>query len=159
MAKEKVESLIKGGEASAAPPLGPALGPLGVKIDEVISQINEKTKIFKGMEVPVKVIVDTETKKFTISVGTPPVTAMLRQELNVKKLATIPEGGTRTIAGDLPLEKVIKIAKGKEDSIPGDLKARVTQILGTCLSSGITVDGKSPKDVQNEIAQGKIKVE
>ncbi|MCX6819267.1 MAG: 50S ribosomal protein L11 [Candidatus Aenigmarchaeota archaeon] len=159
MSKEIVEALVKGGEATAAPPLGPALGPLGVKIDEVINQINAKTLVFKGMEVPVKVIVDSETKKFTISVGTPPVTAMLKQEMKVKKLATILEGGVKNLPGDIKIESIIKIAKCKEGSIPGNLKARVKQILGTCLSSGVTVDGKSPRDVQKEIDEGKIKLE
>ena len=159
MAKEKIEALVKGGEASAAPPLGPALGLLGVKIDEVINQINEKTKTFKGMEVPVTVEVDTETKKFTISVGTPPVSAMLKQELKVNKLATVAEDGTRSNAGDIKIESIIRIAKGKADSLSGDLKAKVKQVIGTCLSSGITVEGKNPKDVQKEIDEGKIKIE
>ena len=158
MAKEKVEALVNGGEASAAPPLGPALGPLGVKIDEVINQINEKTKMFKGMEVPVTVEVDTETKKFTIAVGTPPVSAMIKQELKVKNLAVVKDG-VKTPGGDIKLDAIINIAKGKESSLPGDLKARVKQVIGTCLSGGVTVDGKNPKEVQKAIEQGKLKIE
>ncbi len=157
MAKETVEALVTGGKASAAPPLGPALGPLGVNIGDVINKINEKTKAFNGMEVPVKVIVDSETKKFTIVVGTPPVTSMLKSEMKVKKLAKITEEG-KELPGDLPLDKVISIAKAK-DSLSGDMKAKVKQVLGTCLSSGVTVDGKNPKDVQKEIDEGKIKIE
>jgi large subunit ribosomal protein L11 len=157
MAKETVEALVTGGKASAAPPLGPALGPLGVNIGEVINKINEKTKAFDGMEVPVKVVIDNETKDFTITVGTPPVTSMLKSEMKVKKLAKITEEG-KELPGDLPLEKVISIAKAK-DSLGGEMKARVKQVLGTCLSSGVTVDGKSPKDIQKEIDEGKIKIE
>ena len=157
MAKETVEALVKGGQASAAPPLGPALGPLGINIGEVIEKINEKTKPFVGMEVPVKVVVDSETKKFTVIVGTPPVTSMLKKEMNVKNLAKITEEG-KELPGDISLEKVISIAKAKEDSL-GDIKSKVKQILGTCLSGGITVDGKNPKDVQKEIDEGKIKIE
>ncbi len=67
-----IEALIDGGKASAAPPLGPALGPMGVNIGQVIAEINKKTEHFKGMQVPVKVIVDKETKSFEITVGTPP---------------------------------------------------------------------------------------
>lgn len=158
MGKETVETLVKGGEASAAPPLGPALGPLGVNITDVINQINEKTKIFKDMEVPVKVIVDGETKKFTISVGTPPVTSMLKKELNAKKLATVSESGERSEPGDIKIEKIVEIAKAK-DSLSGDLKAKVKQVLGTCLSSGVTVNGKNPRDVQKEIDENKLKIE
>ena len=64
MAKETIETLIEGGKASAAPPLGPALGPLKVNIGQVVADINKKTADFKGMKVPVKVIVDTKTKEF-----------------------------------------------------------------------------------------------
>lgn len=158
MGKETIETLVKGGEASAAPPLGPALGPLGVNITEVIDQINEKTKIFKDMEVPVKVIVDTETKKFTISVGTPPVSSMLKKELNAKKLATVSENGERSEPGNIKLEKIVEIAKAK-DSLSGDLKAKVKQVLGTCVSSGVTVNGKNPRDIIKEIDENKVKIE
>lgn len=158
MAKEKVEALVKGGQASAAPPLGPALGPLGVNIGEVIEKINEKTKPFAGMDVPVKILVDSETKKFTVTVGTPPVASMLKKEMNVKNLARITESG-KELPGDIKLEKVISIAKAKEDSMPGNLKSRVKQILGTCLSGGITVNGKNPKEIQKGIDEGKIRIE
>ena len=158
MSKETVEALVSGGKATPAPPLGPALGPLKVNTMEVINQINEKTKIFSGMDVPVKVIVDTETKKFIVTVGTPPVTSMIKKEMNAKKLAKVTEAGTE-LPGDMKLETVIKIAKGKEDALSGDLKARVKQILGTCLSGGVTIGGKSAREVQKEIDEGKIKVE
>ena len=62
MAKQTVESLITGGKATAAPPLGPALGPTGVNIGQVVSEINKKTADLAGMQVPVKVVVDDETK-------------------------------------------------------------------------------------------------
>ena len=158
MTKETVEALVSGGKATPAPPLGPALGPLGVNTMDVINQINEKTKVFNGMEVPVKVVVDTETKKFTVTVGTPPVTSMLKKEMNVKKLAKVTETG-QELPGDMTLDAIINIAKGKEDALSGDLKAKVKQILGTCLSGGVTVDGKSPKDLQKEIDEGKVKIE
>ena len=75
MAKEKVEVMVEGGKATAAPPLGPALGPMGVNIGQVIAKINEKTKAFAGMKVPVKVIIDKSTKAFDIEVGTGPTTS------------------------------------------------------------------------------------
>lgn len=153
--KETVESLVKGGQASAAPPLGPALGPLGVNIPDVIKQINEKTKIFNGMEVPVKVIVDSGTKAFTISVGTPPVTSMLKKEMKVQKLAKI-TAEVKTLPGDIKMEKIVEITKAKEDSITGKtFKAKVKQVLGTCLSSGVTVNGKNPREMQKEVDEGK----
>ena len=59
---ETIEALVEGGKASAGPPLGPALGPMGVNIMQVINTINDKTKEFNGMKVPVKVIIDLATK-------------------------------------------------------------------------------------------------
>jgi len=86
MAKKSVEVLVEGGKATAAPPLGPALGPLGVNIGQVVSDINKKTAEFKGMQVPVKVEVDDQTKAYTISVGTTPCAELIKNE------AGIPEG-------------------------------------------------------------------
>ena len=64
--KQTISSLVTGGEASAGPPLGPALGPMGVNIMQVIDAINEKTTDFKGMKIPVTVEVDADTKKWEI---------------------------------------------------------------------------------------------
>ena len=61
---ETIEALVEGGKATAGPPLGPALGPLGVNIMEIINTINTKTKDYNGMKVPIKVIVDPKTKSF-----------------------------------------------------------------------------------------------
>ena len=74
--KKTISALVSGGEANAGPPLGPALGPMGVNVLQVVNTINEKTKDFPGMKVPVKVEVDAETKKFTVEVGIPPTAAL-----------------------------------------------------------------------------------
>ena len=63
---ETIEALVEGGKASAGPPLGPALGPLGVNIMQIINTINDKTKQFDGMKVHIKVIVEPSTKNFEI---------------------------------------------------------------------------------------------
>ena len=67
--QQTISSLVTGGEASAGPPLGPALGPMGVNIMQVIDAINEKTSDFKGMKIPVTVSVDAATKEWEIEVG------------------------------------------------------------------------------------------
>ena len=154
---ETIDILVEGGKATAAPPIGPALSQLKLNVADVVKQINEKTKDFGGMQVPVKIVVNTETKKFEISVGTPPVSSMLKKELGVQKLATVNEDKTRKMAGDLKFNSIIKIAKNK-DSIPGDMKARVNQVLGTCLSCGITVEGRDPREVIKDIKEGKLSV-
>jgi large subunit ribosomal protein L11 len=152
MAKETVEVLIEGGKATAAPPLGPALGPLGVNIGNVVAEINKKTQDFKGMQVPVKVVVDSDTKEFIISIGTPPASALIKQEANVKKGASNPI--TEKVA-DLKIEQIIKIAKMKEDALLGkDLKQKIKEIIGTCRSMGILVEGLNAQDTIDNVNKG-----
>ena len=86
MAKKiTVDALIEGGKASAGPPLGSSLGPLKVNVGAVVTKINEITKDFKGMKVPVKIVVDPETKEFEITIGTPPATQLLMKEISLEK--------------------------------------------------------------------------
>lgn len=155
MATESVDVLVEGGKATAAPPLGPALGPLGVNIGQVVSDINKKTADFKGMKVPVKVTVDKETKTFTISVGTPPSANLIMKEAGVEKGAANPLA--EKIA-DLRIEQIIKIAKMKQDALLGkDNFARVKEICGTCNSMGILVEGKPARDTIADIDKGLFK--
>src|SRR5467141_949294 len=107
---EKLQVLVDGGKATPGPPLGPALGPLGVNIVESLKAINEKTKSFEGMKVPVTLLVDPKTKGFSIEVGTPPTSALIVKELKV---------------------------------------------VGTCVSMGVTVEGKPAKEFTKEIKAGK----
>jgi len=152
MAKETVEILIEGGKATPGPPLGPAIGPLGINMMQVVEQINGKTSDFEGIKVPVKVIVDTDTKNFEIKVGTPPTTALILDELNIEKGSQDP--GMDKVA-DLSIEQVLKIAKMKFDSLlSNDNKMAAKEVIGTCVSMGLNVDGKDPKIVQKEISEG-----
>lgn len=154
MAKIIVEALVEGGKASAAPPLGPALGPTGANIGQVVSEINKKTADFKGMKVPVKVIVDDETKEFTIEIGTPPAAQLIKKEAGVDKGAGNPL--TDKVA-DLKIEQIIKISNMKQDSLLGnDTKARVREIVGTCQSMGIMVEGMPANEALKAIAEGKF---
>ena len=148
-----VESLVSGGKATAGPPLGPALGPLGVNVLAIVNKINEVTKDFSGMKVPVKISVNTENKEFEVTVGTPPTAALLVSEIGVSKGSGAPN--TEKI-GNITLEQAVKIAKmKKEDVLGGTLKAAVKEVLGTGVSMGVTVEGKDPRDVQKEIDEGK----
>ena len=147
--KQTVSVLVDGGKASAGPPLGPALGPLGVNIGKVVSAINEKTKDFEGMKVPVKIHVDPATKEFEIEVGIPPTTALIKKELGIEKGAKEP--GAENV-GNLTMEQVVKIARMKrQDMIASSLKSAAKEVIGTCVTMGITIEGKSPKEVQKEI--------
>jgi len=149
---EVLKVLVDGGKASAGPPLGPALGPMGVNIMEVINAINEKTKQFEGMKVPVTLTVDTSTKDFEVEVGTPPTSALILKELGVEKGSGDP---TRTKVGNLTIEQVKKVAEMKKSSMLGKKeKERVLEIIGSCVSVGVTVEGNDPKDMQKEIKDG-----
>ena len=154
MAKQTVDVLIEGGKATAAPPLGPALGPTGVNIGQVVADINKKTADFKGMKVPVKVIVDTDSKTYEIEVGTPPAAQLIKTEAGVKSGASNPL--TEKVA-DLKIEQIIKISNMKQDSLLGaSTKARVREIVGTCQSMGIMIEGMSAADALKEIKAGKF---
>ncbi|NIW10567.1 MAG: 50S ribosomal protein L11 [Gammaproteobacteria bacterium] len=151
--KKVIEALISGGQATAGPPLGPSLGPLGVNVLAIVNKINEVTKDFAGMKVPVKITVDTETKEFEVTVGTPTTSALIVSELKIEKGSGTPK--TEKV-GDLTMEQLIRIAKVKQAEVLAiNLKAAVKEILGSCVSMGVTVEGKDPKDVQEEIDQGK----
>ena len=77
MAKDTVEVLIEGGSATAGPPIGPALGPFGINMMQVVDEINQKTADFAGMKVPVKVMIDRDTKEVDIEIGTPPTSSLI----------------------------------------------------------------------------------
>jgi large subunit ribosomal protein L11 len=149
----RIKVLVEGGKAAPGPPLGPALGPLGVNVGQVVAKINEVTSAFEGMKVPVSVIVDKKTKKFEIEVGSPPIAALIKKELGLEKGAKI--AGTEVV-GNLALPQVVKIAKLKSEStLARDTKAAVKEVLGTCVSIGVTVEGKDAREMQREMDEGK----
>ena len=151
--KKSVSALVTGGEASAGPPLGPALGPLGINVLQVVNTINEKTKDFLGMKVPVKVEVDSETKKFSVQVGIPPTTALIAKEAGITK-----GSGTsgKDYVGNISMSSIVKIARMKIDvSYALDLKNCSKEIIGSCVSSGVKVEDKPAKDLYTDINSGK----
>ncbi len=150
---QKISSLVTGGQASAGPPLGPALGPLGVNIMEVIGAINEKTKDFEGMKVPVTVSVDTDTKKYEIEIGIPSAAALLMKEAGIQKGSGA--SGTDWV-GDIAMDSIVKVANTKiETSYASSLKSVVKTIVGTCVPLGLKIEGKTPKEMTAEINDGK----
>ena len=151
--KKTISALVSGGEASAGPPLGPALGPMGVNVLQVVNTINEKTKDFPSMKVPVKVEVDSETKKFTVEVGIPPTAALVAKEAGITKGSGA--SGSNYV-GDLSIASAVKIAKMKiEGSYAKDVKGAVKEVLGSCVSMGIKVEGKPAKEIYADISTGK----
>jgi large subunit ribosomal protein L11 len=150
--KKIVDLLVSGGQATAGPPLGPALGPLGVNTMAVVTKINELTKDYAGMKVPVKVAVNVEDKTFDVTVGTPTASALIVSELKIEKGSGTPN--TEKV-GDLTMEQVVRIAKVKlPQLLASTVKGAAKELLGTCVSMGVTVEGKDPREVQNEINEG-----
>ncbi|MGI0086575.1 MAG: 50S ribosomal protein L11 [Nitrosotalea sp.] len=150
---QTVSALVTGGQASAGPPLGPTLGPLGVNILQIVGAINEKTKDFEGMKVPVTVSVDKKSKQWSVEVGIPSASALILKEAGLQK-----GSGTSgaTWVGDITIDSAVKVAKLKIDSSYAlDFKAATKEVIGTCLSLGIKVDGKNPKEITAEIDAGK----
>ncbi len=143
---------MEGGNASPGPPLGPALGPLGVNVGAVVAKINEATKDFKGMKVPVDVEVDTETKQFTVILRTPTTSALIAKEAGIDKGSGTPG---KEAKGNISFQTVVKIAMMKmNDTYAKSLKGVVKEVLGTCQSMGVTVDSKPPKEVIKEVEKG-----
>jgi large subunit ribosomal protein L11 len=150
---QNVEAIVDGGKASAGPPLGPALGPTGVNIGKVIAAINEKTKEFMGMKVPVTVAID-DKKDFTIKVGTPPASQLVIKKAGVEKGSGNPK---TTMVGNITIDDVISIAKMKDDDMLGaNLKKKAKEIVGTCVSMGVTVEGENPRTFQRRIDAGEF---
>ena len=151
--KKIVELLVSGGQATAGPPLGPALGPLGVNVLAIVNKINELTKGYAGMKVPVKVSVEPETKEFEVSVGTPTMSALIVSELKIEKGSGAPK--TEKV-GDLSMKQLVHVAELKRSQLLSKtLKAAVKEVLGSCVSIGVTVESKDPREVQKEIDEGK----
>lgn len=106
------------------------------------------------MQVPVKVTVDSDTKEFSITIGTPPASSLIKKEAGLEK------GSANPLAekvADLKIEQIIKIAKMKEDSLLGrDLKNKVKEIIGTCQSMGVKVEGVAVPQALERLNQGEF---
>lgn len=189
---ETLDLLVEGGKAKPGPATAPKLGELKVNIGKLFQDINEMTKEYANMNVPVKVIVNKKDKSYTIKIGTPPVSSLLRKELGLKKIApekkeeaseettektdkkaskspSASSGTTKTpekkekkgkserqIIANIKMEQCVKIARMKRASLLSKtFKSAVKEIVGSCVSMPVTVDGKSPKEVLKEINQGK----
>jgi large subunit ribosomal protein L11 len=150
--KKTVDALVSGGQATAGPPLGPVLGPLGLNVLAVVKKINELTSSYAGMKVPVKVSIDIETKEFKVEVGTPTVAALVVKELGIPKGSGTPNSQK---VGNLTFEQLVRITKLKQDqTLAKTFKGAVKEVAGSCVSIGITIDGKEPKEVQKAIDEG-----
>ncbi|MDO8628594.1 MAG: 50S ribosomal protein L11 [Nanoarchaeota archaeon] len=149
---ETIEMIIDGGKAAPNAAIAQKLGPMKIPIPKVMEEINKKTSEFKGMKIPVKLHVNPETKEFTIDVGSPSVTELIKKEINLEKGSGTPN---KVKAANIPIEQVIKIAKMKHDALLSrDLKTSVKQIVGSCGSLGILIESKESHDINEAISKG-----
>lgn len=151
MGEKILDLIVEGGKATAGPPIGPGLAPLGVNIGQVVAKINEETRAFPGLKVPVKITVDTASKSFRISVGVPPTSELVKKAAGIEKGA-----GTKDKVGNLEFSAVVEIAKGLKPKSQGKtVRDSAREVIGTCVSMGVSVDGKDAKQVEKEIKEGK----
>ena len=141
MAAKKVKTLLKlnlkAGEATAAPPVGPALEQHGLNIMEFVKAYNEKTAKLKGQVIPA-VITVFDDRTFTFITKLPPVAAMIKKALGIEK-----GGGKagRESAGKLTRAQVEQIAKDKLGDLNTDDVAAASKVVkGTARSMGIQVE-------------------
>ncbi len=139
MAKEvavKIKLQASGGQATPAPPIGPALGQHGVNIGQFVSQFNERTKELNGTIVPVVITVFAD-KSFTFEVKSPPAAILLKQAAEIAKGSGIPN---REKVGKISSEQLRKIAQTKfKDLNAYDLEQAEKIIRGTAQSMGVEV--------------------
>ena len=137
--------MVEGGAAKAGAAMGTTLGPLGLNMGQIINDINEKTKEFKGIQVPVKLEVNPKNKSYEITVGTPPTSQLIKSKIKLEKGS----GKTGTeIIGNISMEDVQSVARAKmESNIATNEKQMLKQVIGTCVSMGLTIDGKNAREI------------
>jgi len=149
--RAEIKALVKGGSVTPAA-LGQSLGMAGLNIGKVVADINNATKSSAGLKVPITISYDLKTKAYEIIVDLPPTSQLLLKAAGVEK-AFKPED--EAPPADLSLDKVIEVVKTKEASLGSDKKKALIQVLGTCVSMGFTVEGKSAKEFLQEVREGK----
>jgi len=149
----QIKLLVEGGSMQPGPVLSQKLGPTGINISQVIQKVNDATKDFKGMKVPVELNIEPTTKEIDVMVFSPPVSELLKKEIGVEKGSGMQK---KTKIANASIEQIISVAKTKlPNLLSKDLKAAVKSVLGSCVSLGILVENKSPVEVTREIEEGK----
>ena len=152
MVEKTYNFIVNGGEATGGPPIGPALGPIGVNIMTIVNKINEETAEYAGIPIPVEVIIDADTKMFTVKVGMLSTFALITQTLSINKGSQTPN---TDFVGNLTFDQLVDIARKKRNGLfSSTLKSAVREIVGSCQSMGVTVEGQHGKAIQNQIASG-----
>jgi large subunit ribosomal protein L11 len=146
-----IEVLVPGGQADPGPPLGPELGPTPVDVQSVVQQINDQTAAFDGTEVPVTVEYEDDGS-FSVDVGVPPTAALIKDEAGFETGSGEPQ---EEFVADLSVEQVKTIAEQKHpDLLSYDLKNAAKEVVGTCTSLGVTIEGNDPREFKERLDDG-----
>ncbi len=148
---DTIEALVPGGQANPGPPLGPELGPTPVDVQAVVQEINDQTAAFDGTEVPVTITYE-EDGSFEIEVGVPPTAELIKDEAGFETGSGEPQ---EEFVADLSVEQVKQIAEQKSpDLLAYDLKNAAKEVVGTCTSLGVTIEGENPREFKAKIDAG-----
>lgn len=159
MSKETIDMLIEGGKAAPNAATAPKFSAYKLDVNKIFKEINDKTKDYAKMQVPVKIIVDKDTKDYEIVIGIPPTSSLIKKEAGIELAKITEEDKTKgkTVSGNLTMDQVVKIARMKKDALLAkSFKDAVKQIVGAANSlNGIMVENKRPKEIIKEIDEGK----
>ncbi len=149
----QIKLLVEGGSMKPGPSLSQKIGPVGIPINKVISQVNEATKNFSGIKVPVELNVNSSTKEFEIKVFSPPVSELLKKELGISKSSALQK---KMQVANASIEQIISVAKTKlPNLLCKNLKSAVKIVVGSCVSAGILIESKSAVEIEQDIDSGK----
>jgi len=152
-----IKLLVEGGNMTPGPAVAQQLGPMGINMGKVIADVNTATAEFKGVTLPVHLTVDPETKEVSIKVLSPPTSELIKKELKIEKASS---ERLKQKVGNFAIEQVISVAKAKHASLLSNtFMASVKSIIGTCQALGVLIESKDPKEILEEISEGKYKEE
>lgn len=148
-----IKLLVEGGAMKPGPALSQKLGPAGINVNQVIQKVNDVTKNFGGMKVPVELDINPSTKTFEVKVFSPPVSELLKKEVGVETGSGLQK---KKYIGNLAIEQIISVAKTKMPNLLcNDIKSAVKTVIGTCVSLGILVENQPASELGNQIDGGK----
>ncbi len=154
----KIKLLVEGGNMKPGPALSQKLGPIGVNINQIIQKVNDETKNFNGLKVPVELDINISTKELDeINVFSPPVSELLKKGLGIEKGSGIQK---KVQVANASIEQIILVAKTKlPNLLCKDLKAAVKTVIGSCVSLGILIENKPASEVAKQVEAGKYDLE
>ena len=153
--KKFIYMKVVGGEVAAAAALAPKCAPVGLPPKKVGEDIQKATTMWKGLKIYIEIMVQNRQCHVTVLPTAAPMVlkALKEPPRDRKKVKNVVHNG------NMKFDEVVEIAKTlRSKSCAASLSGTVKEVLGTCVSVGCTVDGKSPKDIQAAIDDGEIEV-